>query len=107
VRDERGRTGRVRFTARRDYAAFRLDPDAPVVAEARSAARALRLRSKLLVVDGGLDANWLNARGLPTVTFGAGQHNAHTVEEYVDVREYLGGCRLAVALAAPSTHSHR
>ncbi len=55
------------------------------------------------MVDGGVDANWLNARGLPTVTFGAGQHRAHTVEEYVDVREYLDGCRLAVALAAPAT----
>jgi tripeptide aminopeptidase len=107
VRDERGRTGRVRFTARRDYAAFRLDPDAPVVAEARSAARELGLRPWLRVVDGGVDANWLNARGLPTVTFGAGQHHPHTVEEHVSVGEYLVGCRLAVALAAPATRSSR
>ncbi|MHC4102130.1 MAG: M20/M25/M40 family metallo-hydrolase [Planctomycetota bacterium] len=107
VRDERGREGRVRFTARQDYAAFRLDPDASVVAEARSAARAVGLRSRSRVVDGGVDANWLNARGLPTVTFGAGQHRAHTVEEYVDIREYLDGCRLAVALAAPSTCGRR
>ena len=28
---------------------------------------------------GGLDANWLNANGLPTVTLGAGAHNAHAV----------------------------
>jgi tripeptide aminopeptidase len=106
VRDERGRQGRVRFTARRDYAAFRLDPDAEVVAEARAAARDVGLRTRLHVADGGLDANWLNARDLPTVTFGAGQHGAHTVDEYVDVGEYLAGCRLAVALAAPSA-THR
>jgi tripeptide aminopeptidase len=105
VRDDRGRTGRVRFTARQDYAAFRIDPGEPVVAEARSAARGLGLRTKLLVADGGLDANWLTAKGLPTVTFGAGQHDAHTVDEYVDVREYLNGCRLALALAAPATRT--
>jgi len=107
ARDDRGRTGRVRFTARRDYAAFRLDPGAPVVAEARSAARAVGRRATLLVVDGGLDANWLNARGLPTVTFGAGQHNAHTVDEFVNVREYLDGCRLAVTLAARAPTGNR
>ena len=32
---------------------------------------------------------------------------ASTMEEYVDVREYLNSCRLAVALAAPSTRSSR
>ena len=57
------------------------------------------MKPQLRSADGGLDANYLNARGLPTVTFGAGQHSPHTVDEYADLREYLGGCRLAVALA--------
>jgi tripeptide aminopeptidase len=99
VRDERGRRGRVRFTARRDYAAFQLDADEPVVAEARAAGRAVRLRCRLHVAHGGLDANWLTAKGLPTVTFGAGQHGAHTLDEYISVPQYLSGCRLAVQLA--------
>ena len=41
----------------------------------------------------------MNARGLPTVTLGAGQHGPHTIEEYVDLREYLTGCQLLLALA--------
>ena len=49
--------------------------------------------------NGGLDANWLNSKGIPTVTLGAGQHNAHTLKEYVDIGEYLLGCKLALALA--------
>ena len=52
-----------------------------------------------LIADGGLDANWLNARGLPTITFGAGQHGPHTVDEFVEISEYLDGCRLGLALA--------
>ncbi|HEY1380064.1 MAG TPA: hypothetical protein VGF55_24890 [Gemmataceae bacterium] len=49
--------------------------------------------------NGGLDANWLVKHGLPTVTFGLGQNEVHTVEGYVDLPEFADGCRLAVALA--------
>jgi acetylornithine deacetylase/succinyl-diaminopimelate desuccinylase-like protein len=33
------------------------------------------------------------------VTLGAGQHKPHTVDEYVEVREYLDACRYVLALA--------
>ena len=94
-----GRSGRVAFKAKRAYDPFRLDPDAEVVTRARDAVTSLGRSPALNVVNGGLDANCLNARGLPTVTLGAGQHGAHTLEEYVDIDEYLDGCRLAVVLA--------
>ena len=50
----------------------------------------------LKVVDGGLDANYFNAKGIPTVTVGAGQHEIHTVDEYVDIKEYYQGCELVI-----------
>jgi len=99
VRNHRGRPGRIRFEATTAYAPFRLDPRSEVVRAAQAAARASGLRPRSISADGGLDANWLNARGLPTITFGAGQHAPHTVDEYVDLREYLAGCRMALALA--------
>jgi len=99
VKSRDGHRGRVRFTSRTDYLPFRLDSGSAVVRQARAAARSIGLRPKLIVVDGGLDASALNHRGLPTITFGAGQHSPHTEEEYVDVREYLDGCCLALALA--------
>ena len=52
-----------------------------------------------LFSNGGLDANWLDKHGVPTVTIGAGQYEIHTVKEYVDLPEFANGCRLAVALA--------
>ena len=52
------------------------------------------------MTNGGLDANWMVKHGVPTVTFGAGQNEIHTVKEWVDLPEFLEGCRLAVALAA-------
>lgn len=99
VKNHKKKTGKVRFEAQTDYAPFRIPDDAPVARHAVAAAKSLRMKPELVSVDGGLDANYMNAKGLPTVTFGAGQHSPHTVDEYADVKEYIGGCRLAVALA--------
>ena len=99
VRDERGRGARVRFQTRKDYHPFRLNPDAPVIQHALAAAARAGLKPTLRITNGGLDANWLVRHGIPTVTFGAGQNNPHTVDEYVDLNEFADGCRLALALA--------
>jgi tripeptide aminopeptidase len=100
VRDDRGHGARVRFTARRDYYPFRLKPTAAVVRRALAAAERAGRPATTRLTNGGLDANWLVRHGIPTVTFGAGQRNVHTTEESVDLADFLGGCRLALALAA-------
>ena len=99
VVDDRGRTARVRFTSRLDYHPFRIRPDAPVVRHAEAAARSLGFVPTRKIGNGGLDANWLVRHKVPTVTFGAGQHEIHTTDEYVDLAEFAEGCRMAVALA--------
>jgi len=82
-----------------DYYPFRLKNDAPVVRVAQAAAARLGWTPTLRISNGGLDANWLVRHGIPTVTFGAGQNNVHTVDEFVDIAEFLDGCRFALALA--------
>ena len=99
MRDHKGRPGKIKFRSRTDYRPFRLDRKAPVVRAAVEAAREVGLDPQLLVADGGLDASMLNPRGVPTITLGAGQHSPHTIDEWVDVREYLNGCRLALRVA--------
>jgi tripeptide aminopeptidase len=99
VRNREGQRGSVEFRAETDYEPFRIPASAAVVRHARATARSIGLEPSLIVADGGLDANWLSAKGLPTVTLGAGQHAPHTVDEYIEVSEFLDGCRLAVALA--------
>jgi tripeptide aminopeptidase len=99
VRDHKGRGAKVRFKSRLDYYPFRIKPDAPVVKLAETAARQAGLKPNLRITNGGLDANWMVRHGIPTVTFGAGQRNVHTIEEYVDLSDYLDGCRFALALA--------
>lgn len=99
VRDVAGKSAKVKFATRLDYAPFRLSEGAKVVRAAHQAVRTLGHEPVNRIADGGLDANWFVKHGIPTVTFGAGQNNIHTVDEFVDVNEFVAGCRLAVALA--------
>jgi tripeptide aminopeptidase len=99
VRDDQGRSAKVKFVSHLDYHPFRLKENAPVVRVAQAAAERLGWQPTLRISNGGLDANWLVRHGVPTITFGAGQNNVHTVEEFVDLTEFLDGCRLALALA--------
>jgi len=99
VSNHEGKTGRIEWKQDRDYEAFCIPDDAPVIAHTLTVAKTIGLDPFTKSVDGGLDANYLNTHGVPTVTLGAGQHGAHTVDEYADIDEYIKGCELAVALA--------
>ncbi len=99
VTDVSGRTATVKFESRCDYYPFRLEEDAAVVRHAVAAATRIGLTPTVRVTNGGLDANWMVRHGIPTITFGAGQRDVHTVEESVDLTDFLGGCRMALACA--------
>lgn len=99
VKDHEGRSAKVKFTSRLDYVPFRLKADSPVIRRAEAAVRAIGREPNMRVTNGGLDANWMVKHGIPTVTFGAGQNEIHTVKEYVDLVEFEAGCRLALTLA--------
>lgn len=99
IRSADGKTGRVEFSAELKYESFCLPSNAPVVESARAAVQAVGLTSSLRIGNGGLDANWMVAHGLPTVTLGCGQNAIHTANEWLDIPNYLNGCRVALALA--------
>jgi tripeptide aminopeptidase len=99
IKDAGGETAQVKFTHQPAYPPFRLAENAPLLKHARRAAESIGLKPTTLFSNGGLDANWFDKHGVPTVTIGAGQYEIHTVHEYVDLPEFANGCRLAVALA--------
>jgi len=99
VKDAGGETAEVTFINRPAYPPFNLKEDAPVLRHAKQAAEALGLKPTTMFSNGGLDANWFERHGVPTVTIGSGQNEIHTVKEYLDLAEFANGCRLAVALA--------
>jgi len=99
VKNSEGKSGRVKFKVQTDYHPFRIKDSLPVVRRAAAAVKAGGLEPNIRTTNGGLDANWMVRHGIPTVTFGAGQNEAHTVDEWIDLTEYQRACALAVRLA--------
>jgi tripeptide aminopeptidase len=81
------------------YESYAIRQDDLVVKTTVSAMSKLGIQPNFMVSDGGMDANWINPRGLPMVTLGSGQHGAHTVEEWVNLEEYLAACALIEKLS--------
>lgn len=98
VTNHQGRAGKITFHCQADYHAFKMDEDHPTVKATANALGKLGLTCNPQVTNGGLDANFLNLKGIPTVTLGAGQHNPHTVDEYADIDEYLTCCTLLLQI---------
>ncbi len=107
VKNTVGISGTVEFEGRLDYEAFRLGNDEPCVLTAETALASLGITSRRAVSNGGLDANWMSARGIPTVTLGCGQMNAHTVSERLDIRAFHGACEIALRLATAREGQNR
>jgi tripeptide aminopeptidase len=98
-RNRRGEPASVRFGPGPTYEAYALDANAPVVQAALAAARRIGLEPHCHSDDGGNDANWLVAHGIPTVTIGCGQRHIHMPTEEIDLAEFRRACQLAVELA--------
>jgi tripeptide aminopeptidase len=99
VKNSEGKVGRTRFKVRTDYHPFRLKESLPVVRRAMAAVADIGSKPNVRTTNGGLDANWMVRHGVPTVTFGAGQNEAHTLDEWVNLDEFERACTLAVRLA--------
>lgn len=99
VKNEDGRCGKVKFDGRLDYEAFKLPDDEPCMLVAEEAIRAIGGEPLRAITNGGLDANWMSQRGVPTVTLGCGQKGGHTVSERLDLSEFRKACRIAMLLA--------
>ena len=62
-------------------------------------AESLGFEVELAIANGGLDANWLFQHGIPAVSLGCGQLNAHTVNEQLDIEQFQRACKIALRLA--------
>jgi tripeptide aminopeptidase len=102
VRNVAGNEGSVEMDGRLDYESFRLADDEPCVLASEAAVRAIGRQPERAVANGGVDANWTTAHGIPTVTLGCGQLNQHMVSEALAIDDFQDACRLALLLATAS-----
>ena len=92
VKNRHGRSAVVRFRRTPGYTAFKLAVRSPVVREFKRAAEAIGAGTvELSTGFGGLDANELNGKGVPTITFGTGGRDAHCVGESCYLPDYYKG----------------
>ena len=84
-----------------------LADDEPCVLAAEAASRAIGRAPARAIVNGGLDANWLSARGIPSVTMGCGQRDPHTVKETLNIADFEDACRIALRLATGTEGNSR
>jgi len=100
VTDHEGNVAEVTFSHKVSYPPFELGKESPVVKRATKALAILGVQEPVYIFsNGGLDANWLDKHGVPTITIGAGQAEIHTIKEYVNLVEYEKGCRLGILMA--------
>ena len=86
VKDHEGKTGKVKFIAPRLSFFSAKRRNASREACRRRGTEHWGLEPKCKTTNGGLDANWIvEKHGIPTITFGAGQNEIHTVKEWVDL----------------------
>ena len=98
IRSDTGERGSVTLEGNLDYDSFCLSKKDPSIATAANALRAEGIDPEITIANGGLDANWLTHRGIPTVTLGCGQCRIHTVDEQLDIAQFELACRIAERL---------
>lgn len=94
-----GHTGHVTFSPGPTYEPFDLPPDAPVIQAAQQAAQVCDFEVTCVSNNGGMDANWIVAHGIPAITIGVGQQNAHTPQERLHLPHFYQACQFATTLA--------
>jgi len=99
VKNTEGKCGAVEIDGRLDYESFRLPDKCPSILVAEEVIRSLGGSPVRAISNGGLDANWMSDRDIPTVTLGCGQENPHTPDERLDCGEFRRACEIALKLA--------
>jgi tripeptide aminopeptidase len=99
VQSSEGKRGTVQIEGRLDYESFKLDVKSPCVELAGDVIRAIGREPFHAISNGGVDANWTNLHGIPTVTLGCGQMNVHMTSEMLDLGNFRDACRIALRLA--------
>ena len=99
LKNAAGQRGSIEFQSQLKYESFVLDQNEPSVTAGMAAVEAVGLTPETRICNGGLDANWLSAHGIPTATLGCGQLGIHTVDEQLHVDSFLQACRIGLCLA--------
>ena len=98
VANSEGDKGEVSFGPGPTYESFALSDDEPIVRKTIAAAEKCGFEIKPVTNNGGMDANWIVAHGIPAVTIAVGQRQVHTADEWIHLGDFEKALNLVVAL---------
>jgi len=87
---------KVDVEVERSYNTYRLSEEDMVVRIAVEAARRVGIEPERHETGGGSDASIFNAKGLPATVIGVGYENAHSVDEYLSIDDFVKSAQMAV-----------
>ena len=99
VLDANKNKSKVIFKNHIDYYPFNLNKNLDVVKFATKISKKIGFAGQNVSCNGGLDANWLIKKNIPTITFGNGHYKPHSIGEYLNISEFKDSCLYAIALA--------
>ncbi len=95
-----GAQGGVKVEGRLDYESFKLKKSESCVQRADRAVTECGGETHFAIANGGVDANWLTAHGIPTVSLGCGQIGQHMIGERLDIEQFDQACRISLRIAS-------
>ncbi len=94
--------GKAEIEVVEKYGFFELSESSETVKIAFNAIRKADLNPEAITYSGGSDANVLNTKGIPTVNFGMGFRNVHSVNEYIKTEDLYKDAEIAMNIVTAS-----
>ncbi len=80
----------------REYHSLNIPADAPIVQLVLKAGRSIGVPVETVAIGGGSDANVFNRRGIQSVNLGTGMRDIHTVNEWLDLRDFYQSAEIVL-----------
>lgn len=98
---------RVEIHHERQYGAYHVPHDHPVVKLAESAIKTLGMEPAARTTLGGSDANIYNVKGLPCIVLATGMEKIHTHDECISLKSLVDTARLAYEILVQASKLRR
>lgn len=88
----------VEIETTRMYGAFIVDENDEIITILKKAFTNMGIEATITSTGGGSDTNILNANGIKAVNLGIGMKKAHTLEEYIYIKDLINSARMVVEI---------
>lgn len=92
----------VEIKTKRMYDAFNVNENDEIVSILKKVFANMGIKPTVISTGGGSDTNILNANGIKAVNLSVGIENAHTLEEYISIKDLMNSAEMVVEIVKQS-----